>query len=183
VTDSTAPSPESGLSELAAIEMLDFPIAVWAQADEEGQDLMREFALILLGESPGERDVPARLLQLIEELQQGYGHLNAEQEAALAAAVKRGEDVVERFEYHVPYDIVPAIDALEAMLDEADAYCRTGEHLLSLHTSPQSVAFREWFFDEFRRQVAGGAPTRWAESPHAARVAEMTAAGGGNDGR
>ncbi len=49
------------------------------------------------------------------------------------------------------------------MLDEADAYCRQGSHLLTLQTPPDQRAFRTWFLAEFLSQLAGGPPTPWPE--------------------
>src|SRR6476660_5563039 len=49
---------------------------------------------------------------------------------------------------HVPASSGTAAAALRDLMAEADAYCRQGEHLVTL-TSPADVtAFRCWFLDE-----------------------------------
>ena len=50
---------------------------------------------------------------------------------------------------------------LGAIFDEADDYCRAGEHLLSLATPPEALAFRKWFINEFVAQIGGSAPVPW----------------------
>jgi hypothetical protein len=49
------------------------------------------------------------------------------------------------------------------MLDEADEYCRRGEHLLTLETPPELVRFRRWYLQEFVNQIAGAAPEPWPD--------------------
>jgi anti-anti-sigma factor len=51
---------------------------------------------------------------------------------------------------------------LRELLDEADEYCRAGEHLVTLAAPPLERAYREWFIGEFIRQAAGGSPQPWA---------------------
>jgi hypothetical protein len=61
----------------------------------------------------------------------------------------------------VPEAAASAITHLGDIFDEADDYCRAGEHLLSLATPPESLEFRRWFLGEFVNQIAGAAPTPW----------------------
>ncbi|MGH9298570.1 MAG: hypothetical protein ACRDZT_01480 [Acidimicrobiales bacterium] len=154
-------------SELVEVHLRGIPVGIWAQLDEDTKDLRREFALILLGARPGERDVPERLLQLIDRLQANYGHLNPEQEMALEDAVKRGDTEIEQLDYQIPIGVEADLVALGSMLDEADEYCRSGEYLLSLAASPVSKAFRDWFLSEFARQVRGEEPISWVDSSYA----------------
>ena len=42
-------------------------------------------------------------------------------------------------------------------LDETDDFCREGQHLLTLETPPDLVAFCQWFVGELERQAAGQA--------------------------
>ena len=52
------------------------------------------------------------------------------------------------------------IDHMQAMLDEADEFCRHSD-LLTLATPADLVAFRRWFLGEIIRQLDGGAPRPW----------------------
>jgi hypothetical protein len=62
--------------------------------------------------------------------------------------------------YRVPLAAGEACVELNAMLDEADEFCREGD-LLTLATPADQVAFRRWFLGEFVEQLGGGAPTPW----------------------
>ena len=53
-------------------------------------------------------------------------------------------------------------ELLRAALDAVEDYCRTGRHLLTLAAPPDVAAYRRWVFDEFERQIAGGAPVPWS---------------------
>ena len=161
--------------ELTTVSLRGVPVPVWQRADEEAKDLLREFTLIALEERPSGLDVPERLLELVDELRETYGAVGNEQANRLSEAVNLGEAEIERLDYEVPVGIEPDLDRLAAALDEADEYCRRGEHLLSLASSPAAKAFRDWFFEEFRRQLAGMEPTPWALSPVAARLGEIAA--------
>lgn len=50
---------------------------------------------------------------------------------------------------------------LMGLLEEADDYCRRGE-LLTLATSPELVAFRNWYLGQVVEQIDGRPPTPWA---------------------
>ncbi|HET9091579.1 MAG TPA: hypothetical protein VFN50_04160 [Acidimicrobiales bacterium] len=154
------------------IELLQVPVALWARADDEAQDLMREFAVIVLNRDRVASDVPARLLELIKELQASYGPVGEAQAARLEQARAEEQPSIERLSYEVPAGIGDDVRRLAEMLDEADEYCRSGQLLLSLATSPGAKAFRDWFFDEFHRQLDGEEPTPWPSSRFATQIRE-----------
>lgn len=149
---------------LVPVRLLLFPVGLWARADSETRDLLREFVLISIDQ---DHEVPRRLLALVHELQAGYGSVGAAQTAELEAARAAGEEVIGELTYEVPAEIGAAVLRLGQLLDEADEYCRQGEHLLSLASSPEAKAFRDWFLEEFSRQLAGEGPTPWPLSDHA----------------
>lgn len=163
-------------SELISIHLLKFPVELWARTGDESRDLMREFALISLEQH--HHGVPHRLLELVTELQLSYGSIGADQEARLEEASRDGTEFLDEVIYQVPPRIERDIIRLGRILDEADDYCRAGEHLLSLASSPAAKAFRDWFLDEFCRQLGGLPATPWPES-HFARELEAAGAGAG----
>ncbi len=68
----------------------------------------------------------------------------------------------------MPPQIADAVRHLGAVFDEADAYCREGEHLLTLATPPDALAYRHWVLEEFIAQIEDGrAPVPWSRSPYA----------------
>jgi hypothetical protein len=162
----TADPAGDGLLE---VRLIDLPVQVWAAAQEHADELIREFALITGDQDrQGAHAVPARLTELIEELTAQYGGLNTEQEVALARAAAEGVESMD-LSFAVPPAAGAAAARLGGMLDDADDYCRSGQHLLTLATPPESLAFRQWYLGEFIRQLDGAVPIAWpawrAENP------------------
>ena len=61
----------------------------------------------------------------------------------------------------MPGAAAEASQALGDMLDQADAFCRDGSHLLTLAADADVVAFRWWYLRQFIDQIAGAAPVPW----------------------
>lgn len=158
--------------ELVPVVLLELPVATWSRADDETKDLMREFALIVLNRERDKIDVPSQLLELIEELQANYGTIGEAQALILERARAEDQTTIERLDYLMPASVQGAVQRLATMLDDADDYCRQGELLLSLASTAPAKAFRDWFFDEIYRQVAGGEPIPWPESRYATEARE-----------
>ena len=161
--------PQSGPVDLVTVRVFGLPLPIHARAQEHADALRREFQLIaeqMHGEHAQEggtdpsTSVPPRLLKLIETLGQQYSGFTLEQEDRIDAGIAAGEPSVD-LEFQVPASAAQAALALGEMLDEADAYCREGRHLLTLATPPDLVAYRRWYLDEFIRQIAGEAPRPW----------------------
>ena len=123
------------------------------------QALNREFELIRRSEQDTSI-VPHRLQSLIDELDGRFGGFGDEPSAALAAAVERGDKSID-LTYRLPAPVGEAARLLGELLDEADTYCRAGEHLLTLVTPPECLRYRHWFLREFERQVQGLEPMPW----------------------
>lgn len=148
----------NGTSSLVEVRIVGLPLDAYREASEHNDELMREFALI----RGGDTDVPKRLLELVNQLTERYGRLTGRQQAALEAAVARGEERIDLV-YQLPADAKQAVVELGNLLDEADAYCREGTDLLTLATPRRALAFRRWFLDQFVRQIDGLEPTLWEE--------------------
>ena len=156
----TAGEPAPALVE---IRIVDMPVDAYREASEHGDELMREFALMRERDlDEGGREVPERLLALAEELRNQFSGFTTAQDAQLQEALERGDGSI-TLHYLVPAGVKEACISLRDMLDEADEFCRRGEELLTLSTPPRALAFRNWFLDQFVRQVDGQEPTRWEE--------------------
>jgi hypothetical protein len=157
--ETTATTPHD---DLVTIQVIGMPIAVQARAQEHADELTRELTLIgaQLRQEGNIRDLPARLVTLIEQLNARYSRFTTEQEQLLADATARGEDTID-LTYQLPASAAEHAQELGALLDQADAYCRTGRHLLTLATPDDLVAFRRWFLSQFTDQVAGQPPVPW----------------------
>lgn len=148
------------------VRLLGLPLALYREASEHNDELMREFALILAARSLDAGSAPARLLRLSEDLRARFGAFGAQPTAELGAALSRGDERLD-LTYAVPVEAREASLRLGQVLDEADAYCYAGDHLLTLATPPGALCFRRWFLAEFVAQIDGRGPTPWDESPFA----------------
>jgi hypothetical protein len=138
-------------------------VAIHAQAQEHGAELLREMYLLSLQLSTEvAHHVPARLTELVEVLGNQFGGLTTAQELRLEAAIADGLDEID-LTYRLPVDAGAALSALGALLDEADQFCLQGQHLLTLATPESSVRYRRWYLGEFINQLAGKPPTSWPE--------------------
>jgi hypothetical protein len=126
---------------------------------------MREFALMSVptDESERERHLPTRLAELIDTLTADFEGVATEQEQQLFDAAAAYVEVIDELVYTLPRAAVAASQALGAMLDEADEYCRQGKHLLTLAPDEELVRFRRWYLDQFIDQADGKPPVAWPD--------------------
>lgn len=147
---------DNGLFE---VRLLNVPLRVLALGREHHDEVMREFAMLALDEQLGSHHVPARMLELIDILGRRYGAAGERSDAEVDAALARG-DVTIDLVYHVPGHVADAASQLEALMAEADEFCRQ-QQMLALARPPLQVQFARWYLDEFRRQIAGQPPRPW----------------------
>jgi hypothetical protein len=161
--------------ELIRVVLLGLPVPLHRLTVEHMDDLRREFELIRRTESEHARSVPQRLAELIESLEPAFAGVTEAPNAQMQEAIARSREAI-NLVYMVPASAAEASRLLDEMLDEADDYCRTGEHLLTMAAPVEAVRYRRWFLREFVAQIAGAPPTSWAE--HAAgRSPEVRTAG------
>jgi hypothetical protein len=149
----------TGEEDLHEVHLMNLPVRVLAASRERHDELMREFALLALGGPTGRPDVPSRLLELIEILGVRYGHAAARPDELVDEAIARGDETID-LSYTVPAHVIEAADNLDALMHEADEFCRS-EQLLTLARSDVMVEFASWYLEEFRRQVSGLPPQPW----------------------
>ena len=148
-------------SNLIEVRLAQLPVQLWAKSSEHSDELFREFALIV-ADGEAAASVPQRLLDLIELLTTTYGEMGADQRTQMFDAAAAGRESLD-LTYQVPAAVSVACVVLDELLDEADAFCREGQHLLTLTTPPELVRFRRWYLGEFVSQVAGNPPVPWPE--------------------
>jgi hypothetical protein len=154
------PEPAAGgADDLVEVRLLKLPLDVWQRTQEHVDGLLREFALMVSDEE-ARAATPGRLLDLVNQVSAGYGSFSESQRMEMEHALGRGETEID-LTYQVPAAAAPAAQQLGDMLDEADEYCRRGDHLLTLATPPQELRFRKWFISEFVDQLGGASPTPW----------------------
>jgi len=150
--------PESG-DELFEVRLLNVPLQLMVLGREHHDEVMREFAVLALDERMSSEPVPAKMLDLIDTLGRQYGAASARPDAEIEAAIERGETTIDLV-YHVPGHVVDAANRLEELMAEADEFCHERQ-LLTLERSPVVMELAKWYLDQFRIQIAGGAPVPW----------------------
>lgn len=149
--------------ELFEVRMLGLPLLLRERSRQQGADLLREMALVLVGEEEGStaHPVPRRLVELAGELDTVYGPYVEARDRELDDALERGDEVVEEVVYALPAGSVEMVRHVRDVLAEVDAYSRDDAWLLTLAPDEAVAAFREWSVDEVLRQHAGQPPTPW----------------------
>lgn len=150
---------DPGTTDMHEVRLLGLPVRIMAAGRAQHDELMHEFAMLAVADDDQLAALPRRLLDLVHLLGSRYGPVADRPDAVLDAALATGEPTVD-LTFHVPSHVVTAADQLEAILAEADDYCRS-EQLLTLARSELLVRFAHWYLDEFRRQVAGEPPQPW----------------------
>jgi hypothetical protein len=148
--------------DVRTIHIIGLPIAVQARAQEHADELTRELALIgaQLRQEGNVRELPAVLLTVIEQLSHQYSGFTVEQEQQLADAMARGDETID-LTYRVPASVGAAAQTIGDVFDQADVYCSSGQHLLTLATPEDLVTYRRWFLSQFTDQVDGAPPVAW----------------------
>jgi hypothetical protein len=147
--------------ELVEVRLVRLPLQVWQRTQEHVDGLLREFALIAQDDEV-RAATPGRLLDLVQHLTAGFGAFSESQRIEMEEALARGESEID-LTYQVPVAAAGAAQQLGDMLDEADDYCRRGDHLLTLATPEEELRFRRWFISEFVDQLGGAPPTPWPD--------------------
>lgn len=162
---SSQPSPlgrydDGGTEDLHEVRLLNVPVRVLVAGREHHDGLMREFALLALAEDSHRSQLPARLIELTEILGVKYGRAAARPSEEVEAALAADQESVD-LTYQVPAHVVEAAEVLDALMNEADEYCRS-EDLLTLQRPAVVAQFGSWYLEEFRRQIAGEPPSPWS---------------------
>lgn len=149
-------------SELFTIKLIGVPLDIQSAASEHQDGLRREFRMLVEEGHVDSASVPGRLVTLAEDLDRRFQSFGAAGRAEIEAAIARGDNSVDLV-LDVPGAIAPAARTFGALLEEADEYCSAGEHLLTLRSPAEVVAYRNWALSEFVRQAEGKEPISWSE--------------------
>jgi hypothetical protein len=146
---------------MVTVVLRDAPVDVLHRANEHQAELVREFTLLAMGavtEQSGAH-VPAGLDTLIRDLEardpQAEGTARRQQDAALS----RGDSAV-TLTMQVPRSAGTAALRLRDALARAGEFCGSGE-LLTLAPESDIIALRNWYLQEFDRQISGEQPISW----------------------
>jgi len=140
------------------VRLIGVPVRLLDAGRRHHQELMHEFSLLAVSEDLAD-DVPQRMLDLIDTLGRRYAETGDQPNAEVDAALARGDKTVD-LTYAVAEHVVDAADNLEALIAEADEYCKR-EEMLTLQRTALVKEFSTWYLGEFRRQINGEPPLPW----------------------
>lgn len=155
----------SSSADLRRVRLLNLPVRLWVAAKQHNDELLREFTLIATAtdatDSAARQELPERLVSVITALRQQYGSGSGERDEKIFAAHDAGIEHLD-LDVELPANAAPALRGVAGLLDEADQFCSSGRHLLTLATPPQLLAYRRWYLGELVAQVDGAPPTPWS---------------------
>lgn len=148
--------------EWVTVHLVGLPLVLQQRASEHFEELRREITLVAMSRDDG-HPLPRRLNQVVDAISARYAGVSELPDAQRAAAAAAGHDSID-LDFSVPPSVADASRELIDLLADADAYCREGEHLLTLETPRELVVFREWYLGEFIAQTEqGSGPTPWLQ--------------------
>ncbi|WP_432482309.1 ATP-binding protein [Kineococcus esterisolvens] len=183
-------------TSVVVVRLLGLPLRSRALLSRHLEGLLRELALLRIGEEQGRAgSLPRRLLELAAELQTTYAPYRAQRAQAMDDALAAGQEFFDAV-YTTTTRSAEYVQRLFDGLEEADDFCRADRHLLTLPAPEELVALRRWMFGEILRQLAGGTARPWhgpvrrdepADYPAPVRASDTVTATapapGGTDGR
>jgi anti-sigma regulatory factor (Ser/Thr protein kinase) len=146
------------------VRILQLPIAVYVEAEQHNDAVVRELALIAHSPEglPG-TDVPTRLVELANAVWAVFAAASNETRYQVERALREGREVVD-LRFAVPADAWRAPMELSAQLDEIDRFCEEGQ-LLTLASSPRLRRFRAWYTKQVADQIQGLPASPWPYGP------------------
>jgi hypothetical protein len=139
------------------IRLIDYPVLLAVEQQQQTADMMREFQLIILGEP--ETHVLHDVVEFAATMWADWGEALTGPREELDRAIRSREPYTE-LRYPVLPDSRANILRYARLMEQADEYCRHGE-LISLAATPDVYALRRWLVEEFVRQHDGEAPRPW----------------------
>lgn len=145
------------------VDLLDVPVDGLLAVVRRHEQLLSELRAMTREHGELLGAVPGRLLPAVDQLAKGMAPYTVVPRGELRQAVHRDQRTVD-LHYRVPGDLASLFEQADALLDEADDYCKT-HRLHRLAPSPSEVGVRKWILWEFVRQCRGLGATRWDDSP------------------
>ena len=147
--------------DLFTVRIVGLPLSEQVAASQHFDELIREFAYLHADDGDG-TGVPARLIKLRDDLVGQFESFTQRSNVLRDEAIQRGDATVD-LTFEIPRAAADAANDLGALLDEADEYCRSGDHLLTLAPPERALRFRRWYLGEFTRQTDGQPATPWSD--------------------
>ena len=163
------------------LELLNFPVDRFQRARQHAAAVQRELD-VLRSEGAREGHVPRRADDIVADLDARFTGYRSTMDV-LDALVEGGTDHADVVipVLGEPAERADAVQGLADLLDEIDAYCESGDQLLTLATPPDLRQFRAWLFAEVTGQLRGATPCPWDDAPLAVGETEPPPPGPASD--
>jgi anti-sigma regulatory factor (Ser/Thr protein kinase) len=148
----TAPDPASLPAGWHVVRLAGCPVQLSLRQDRHLDELIRELQLV----DGSDADPPRELAKVISDLLQQQASARHMGRLTAQRAVAAGLQHVD-VDMTVPGQAAEAVQELNRAVRAADALCRR-QQLLTLASSPEVVALREWMSQEIAAQICDGAP-------------------------
>jgi hypothetical protein len=151
--------PASAPESLHEIRLLGVPVKIFIAAREQHDALIREFAVMALGNDDDRSSDPPELRALVREFGVHYAAASARPGDELEGALQAGKTNVDLTLWAPPSAARGAAE-FERLMSAADQVCEQG--LMLTMPRPQVIRdFSAWWFSELRRQLEGLPPIAW----------------------
>jgi anti-anti-sigma factor len=160
------------------LELLNFPVDRFQRALQHAAAVQRELDVLRVEGARAGR-LPRRSDEIIADLDARFTGYRATMDM-LDGLVAQGTDHADVTipVLGEPEERADAIQALADLLDEMDAYCESGDQLLTVVTPPDLREFRAWLFTEVIGQLRGATPTAWSRPDAPSAVEPVPAPSG-----
>jgi anti-anti-sigma factor len=143
------------------LELLNFPVDRFQRALQHAAAVQRELDVLRVEGARAGR-LPRRSDEIIADLDARFTGYRATMDildGLIAEGTEHADVAIPVL--GEPEERADAIQALADLLDEMDAYCESGDQLLTVVTPPDLREFRAWLFAEVIGQLRGAAPAAW----------------------
>ncbi len=155
------------------LELLNFPVERFQRAIQHAAAVQRELDVLRVEDRAGR--LPRRSDDIVGDLDARFSGYRATMDM-LDGLIAEGADHADVVIPVLgdPEERAVAVQALADLLDDVDAYCESGDQLLTIVTPPDLREFRTWLFAQVIGQLRGAAPSQWTADPRQSSAAPVT---------
>lgn len=150
-------SPAMAQGPRMRVELLGLPARLFGELRRYHFEVRRELRLLAIT-APDDYPLATRITEVFNQADRE--RRSARGIAELDKAIADGVESVD-LEYSVPVSAPQTMALIRDLLDEV-YHAFSSEHLLALRPPEILEELQTWYFTEFERQAAGGAPRPWA---------------------
>lgn len=147
-------------SGLVHVSMIGVPLAMWFQARNWFEGLLREFDVLAAGNGD---TTPQELVDFVADVRERFSRFSEGSNAVLEEAYRRGAKSVD-VELALPPEAAPVARHLWEQIARAEEYCRRGD-LLTLTPDEDLRRYVRWYLNEVADQLEGAEPRAWDDQP------------------